>query len=148
MSTWSDLVAFFTHFNQATFDQLVADLQQDVQVAEADLAKAAAWIVANGPTYVQDAQTLVSVLAALTGNLTIPVSVISALNTAIVDMEQFIGAVGKTSSVTTAGFMSALAAVPDGKESPGTLLSGYKMHQSLIAATAAARGALGNAKKK
>lgn len=147
MSFFTDLTNFFVHFNQANFDVLVADIKQDIQVAEADLAKAAAFIVANGPTYVQDAQTLVAVLAALSGNLTIPSSVISALQTAIADVEQFIGAVSKVSSVSTAGFMSALAAVPDGKESPATLMSGYHMHQDLIAATALARQALVAAQK-
>jgi hypothetical protein len=148
MSFLTDLENFFTHFNQANFDTLVADIQQDVQVAEADLARAAAWLVANGPTIVADAQTLVSVLAALTGHLTIPVSVISVLETTVADLQQFVGAVGKVASVTTAGFMSALAAVPDGNESPGTLLSGYKMHQSVLSATVAARLALATAKKK
>lgn len=148
MSFLTDLENFFTHFNQANFDTLVADIQQDIEVAEADLARAAAWIVANGPTYVEDAQTLVAVLAALTGNLTIPASVISALKVAIADVQQFIGAVGKVSAVTTAGFMSALAAVHDGNESPGSLMRGYKMHQSLMAATAAARQALANASRK
>lgn len=148
MSFLTDLENFFTHFSQANFDTLVADIQMDVQVAEADLAKAAAYIVANGPTYVQDAQTLIAVLAALGGNLTIPGSVISVLNAAVSDIEQFIGAVGKVASVTTAGFMTSLAAFPDGNESPGTVVNGYKMHQSLINATAAARVALANAKKK
>jgi hypothetical protein len=147
MSFWQDLKNFFTTFSQASFDELVADIQQDVTVAETDLAKAAAWIVANGPTYVQDAETLVAVLGALTGNLTIPASVISALNVAIADVQQFVGAVGKVSSVSTAGFMDALAAV-GGTETPATILAGYKMHQSLLVATAAARQALAKASKK
>lgn len=148
MSFFQDLAAFFTHFNQANFDKLVGDIQADVQVAEADLAKAAAWLVAQGPTFVSDAETLVSVLGALSGNLTIPSSVISALSTAANDLNQFIGVVGKVTSVTTAAFMDSLAAFPDGNESPGTLVSGYKVHQSLINATAAARMALATAHKK
>lgn len=147
MSIFTDLATFFTHFNQANFDKLVADIQQDIQVAESDLAKAAAWLVANGPTIVQDAQVLVGVLAALTGNLTIPASVISGLNVAILDLQQFVGAAGKVSSVSTSGFISALAAIPDGKETPYTLMSGYKAHQAVIGATATARQALADAQK-
>jgi hypothetical protein len=148
MSFFSDLESFFTSFSQASFDQLVADIVSDVQVAESDLAKAAAWIVAQGPAIVQDAETFEAVLAALTGNLTIPGAVISALQVAISDIQQFIGAVGKVSSVTTVGFISTLAALPDGNEAPGTLVSGYKMHQALLNATAAARVALASATKK
>jgi hypothetical protein len=145
-SQWiTDLENFFTHFSQANFDALVADIQQGIQVAESDLARAAAYIVANGPTFVADAQSVISVLGALTGQLTIPTGVISALEVAVTDINQFIGAVGKVSSVTTAGFMSTLAALPDSNEAPGTLVSGYKMHQALIAATAAGRLALGTA---
>jgi len=148
MTFITDLENFFTHFTQANFDALVADIQQEVQVAESDLAKAAAFLVANGPTFVSDAQSIIAVLAALSGNLTIPAGVISTLNTAVADIEQFLSAVGKVASVTTTNFISTLAALPDGNEAPGTLVSGYKMHQSLIAATAAARGALANATKK
>jgi hypothetical protein len=146
MSFWNDLTNFFTTFSQASFDELIADIQQDIEVAESDLAKAAAWIVANGPNYVQDAQTLVAVLAALTGNLTIPASVISTLNVAIADMQQFIGAVTTVSSGTTSAF-DALAAY-GGSETPAVISSGYKVHQALVEATAAARGTLAAATKK
>ena len=148
-NVWTDFLNLLTGgFTQAKFDQLVADIQGDVQIAESDLAAAAAWIVANGPNYVTDAQTLVAVLKALTGNLTIPGAVLSALGVAITDMQQFIGAVGKVTAPTVQSVVGALTAIPDGNEAPGTLVSGYKMHQSLIAATAAARGALANATKK
>jgi hypothetical protein len=147
MSFLTDLENFFTHFNQANFDKLVADIQSDVQVAEADLARAAAWIVANGPTIINDAQTLIAVLAALSGNLTIPAGVIAVLKVTIADVQQFVGAVGKVSSVSTAGFMDALAAV-GGTETPATILAGYETHQSLLVATAAARQALAKASKK
>jgi hypothetical protein len=148
MSFITDLENFFTHFSQANFDTLVADIQQGIQVAESDLAKAAAFLVANGPTFVSDAQSIIAVLAALSGNLTIPAGVISVLNTAVADIEQFLGAVGKVASVTTQSFVSSLAAFPDGNEAPGTLVSGYKMHQALIAATAQARLAIPAATKK
>jgi hypothetical protein len=142
----ADATALFTHFNQANYDQLIADIQQGVQVAESDLAAAAAWVAANGPTYVQDAETLVSVLAALTGNLTIPASVIAALQTAISDMEQFIAAVSNASSGTTSAFdvFATMGAVDD----QSRVALGYKMNQSLIQATATARNALAVATKK
>ena len=143
---WTDITNIFTGgFTQASFDQLISDIVSDVEVAEADLAKAAAYIVAEGPTVVQDAQTLVSVLAALTGNLTIPASVLSALSVAISDMQQFIGAVGKVSS----GAVTAFAALSTyGNETPAVITNGYKLHQSVLNATAAARVALATANKK
>ena len=88
MTIWSNISTFlgrvFT-FNQTKFDQLVADIRQNIEVAESDLAMAAAWVAANGPSLVSEAQTLLSVLGALTGNLTIPASVISALKVTISD---------------------------------------------------------------
>jgi hypothetical protein len=151
MTIWSNISTFlgrvFT-FNQAKFDQLVADIRQDVQVAESDLAMAAAWVTANGPSLVSEAQTLVSVLAALTGNLTIPASVIAALKVAIGDMQQFVGAVtAATSSSTAVHAFDALAAY-GGSDTPAVVTSGYGVHSSLTQALAAARVALANASKK
>ena len=105
MTIWSNISTFlgrvFT-FNQTKFDQLVADIRQNIEVAESDLAMAAAWVAANGPSLVSEAQTLLSVLGALTGNLTIPASVISALKVTISDMQQFVGAVTTATSSSTA----------------------------------------------
>lgn len=142
----ADITAVFTHFNQANFDKLIADVQQGVQVAESDLASAAAYIVANGPNYVQDAQEIVAILGALTGNLTIPATVISALNVAISDIEQFIGAVNSAQSGTAHAMdmFAVMGAVDD----VSRVALGYKMHQSLINATAAARVALVSSTKK
>jgi hypothetical protein len=151
MTIWSNISTFlgrvFT-FNQAKFDQLVADIRQDVEVAESDLAMAAAWVTANGPSLVSEAQTLLSVLAALTGNLTIPASVISALKVAITDMQQFVDAVtAATSSSTASHAFDALAAF-GGSDTPAVVTSGYGVHSSLTQALAAARVALANASKK
>ena len=147
MSFWSDITTLFTHFNQGNLDKLIADIQQDVAVAESDLKKAAAWIAANGPTYVQDAETIVSTLSALTGNLKISSSVISSLDIAIGDMQQFVGAVSSASSAkSTASAFDVLAAY-GGSETPAVITAGYKVHQSLVAATAAARVALATASK-
>ena len=147
MSLWTDFTTFLTHWNQANFDKLVADIQQDIQVAESDLAKAAAWIASQGPTIISDAETLMSVLAALSGNLTIPASVLSVLKVAIADMQQFVGAVSKVAFVSTESMVGVLSAF-DSNENPATVTSAYKMHQSLLNATAAARMALATAKKK
>jgi hypothetical protein len=135
-------------FNQAKFDGLVADIKQDIQVAESDLAEAAAWVVANGPTLVSDAQTLISVLSALTGNLTIPVSVISALKVAVGDAQQFIAAVSAAQSAGNAP--AAFDALADfgGSNTPAVVVSGYAVHNSLTEAVAAARTALANATRK
>lgn len=147
MSLWTDFTTFLTHWNQANFDKLVADIQQDIQVAESDLAKAAAWIASQGPTIISDAETLMSVLAALSGNLTIPASVLSVLKVAIADMQQFVGAVSKVAFVSTESLVGVLSAF-DSNENPVTVTSAYKMHQSLLNAAAAARMALATANKK
>jgi hypothetical protein len=149
MSQWTDFLNLFTHFSQASADKVVADLQSDVQVAEADLARFGAWIVANGPTIISGAQTFISVLAALSGNLTIPAGVISVLKVAIADSQQFLTAVEKVTpaTFTSASVVGAFAAVPDGKEAPGTLISGYRVMNALTAATAEARLALAGVKK-
>jgi hypothetical protein len=146
-TTWNDFIGLFTQgFTQAALDKLVADIQTDVQVGENDLALAGAWIVGNGPALVTDAQTFVAVLGALTGNLTIPAGVISAINLAIGDLQQFIGAVGKVTTPSAEGIMSAFSAVSN--ETPAGVLAAYKAHQAVIAATAAARLALASAQKK
>jgi hypothetical protein len=132
-------------FNQTKFDGLVADIKQDIQVAEGDLAEAAAWVVANGPTLVSDAQTLISVLGAVTGNLTIQASVIAALKTAVADAQQFIGAVSAAQSAG-AGAFDGLAAF-GGSNTPTIVVSGYAVHASLTQAIAAARTALANSTK-
>lgn len=141
-----DVTSLFTHFNQANLDKFVADIQQGLQVAETDLAAAAAYIVSHGPAYVQDAQEVVAILAALTGNLTIPGSVITALKVAIDDMEQFIAAADHASSGTAhaVDMFAVMGAVDD----VSRVHLGYKMHQSMIQATAVARVALANATKK
>jgi hypothetical protein len=150
-SFWSSITNFlgraFT-FNQAKFDTLVADIKQEVQVAESDLAEAAAWIVANGPTLVSDAQTLIAVLSALTGNLTIPVSVIAALKVAVADTQQFIGAVSAAQSAESAPAAYDGLAAFGGSNTPAVVVSGYAVHASLTQAIAAARTALANATKK
>lgn len=146
MSFWADITSFFTHFTQADFDKLVADVQQAEQVVEDDLKKAAAFIVANGPSIIQDAETLVAILAALSGNLTIPSSVISALKVAIADAQQFVDAVAKASgSATPVAAFGAVSAF--GSTQTQVVMSGYKVHQDLVAAAAAARQALASAKK-
>jgi hypothetical protein len=135
-------------FNQAKFDTLVANIKQDIQVAESELAEAAAWVVANGPGLVSDAQTLIAVLGALTGNLTIPASVISALKVAVGDVQQFIGAVSAAQSATTASTAFDALAAFGGSNQMAVVVSGYAAHSSLTQAVAAARLALANAKKK
>jgi hypothetical protein len=135
-------------FNQAKFDGLVVDIKQDIEVAESDLAEAAAWVVANGPVLVSDAQTLISVLGALTGNLTIPVSVIAALKTAVADTQQFIGAVSAAQSAESAPAAYDGLAAFGGSNTPAVVVSGYAVHASLTQAIAAARTALANATKK
>lgn len=141
-----DVTSVFTHFTQANLDKLVGDVQAGIQVAESDLASAAAFIVTNGPNYVEDAQLLIATLGAFTGNLTIPVTVISALEVAVNDLEQFIGAAKSVASGTTSAFdvFAAMGAVND----ISRVTLGYKMHQSLINATAAARVALVSSTKK
>jgi hypothetical protein len=144
MTIWTNISTFlgriFT-FDQAKFDALIADIKQGVEVAESDLAMAAAWVTANGPSLVSEAQTLLSVLSALTGNLTIPASVISALTVAISDVQQFVTAVTAASSAgSVAGAFDALAAL-GGSNTPAA-------HSSLTQALAAARVALANASKK
>jgi hypothetical protein len=151
MTIWSNISTFlgriFT-FNQAEFDELVADMKQGIEVAESDLAMAAAWVTANGPSLVSEAQTLLSVLAALTGNLTIPASVIAALKVAISDMQQFVGAVTTaTSSGTAAHAFDALAAY-GGSDTSAVVANGYGVHSALTQALAAARVALASASKK
>jgi hypothetical protein len=114
MTIWTNISTFlgriFT-FDQAKFDALIADIKQGVEVAESDLAMAAAWVTTNGPSLVSEAQTLLSVLSALTGNLTIPAPVISALTVAINDVQQFVTAVTAANSAgSAAGAFDALAA--------------------------------------
>lgn len=145
MSFWADITSFFTHFTQADFDKLVADVQQAEQVVEDDLKKAAAFIVANGPAIIQDAETLVAILAALSGNLTIPSSVISALKVAITDAQQFVDAVAKASGSTPVAAFGAVSAF--GTTNTQVVMSGYKVHQDLVAAAAAGRQALATAQK-
>ena len=151
MTIWSNISTFlgrvFT-FNQAKFDQLVADIRQGIQVAESDLSMAAAWVVANGPSLVTEAQTLLAVLGALTGNLTIPASVISALKVAIGDMQQFVGAVTTATSSTSAAHAFDALAAYGGSDTPTVVASGYGVHNSLTQALAAARVALAGASKK
>jgi hypothetical protein len=150
MSWWTTIVAdatnLVTNFNQQNLDQLIADIQQDVQVAESDLAKAGAWFVANLPTVISDAQEFIAVLSALTGNLTIPASVITVLETAVSDTQQFLSAVESVSSGTAhaVDVFATMGAVDDTTR----IALGYKMHQSLISATAAARVALAASTKK
>jgi hypothetical protein len=151
MTIWTDISTFlgriFT-FDQAKFDELVADIKQGIEVAESDLAMAAAWVTANGPSLVSDAQTLLSVLGALTGNLTIPASVISALKVAIGDMQQFVTAVTAASSAGGAAGAFDVLAVFGGSDTPAVVTSGYAAHSSLTQALAAARVALAHASKK
>jgi hypothetical protein len=150
MTIWTNISTFlgriFT-FDQAKFDALIADIKQGVEVAESDLAMAAAWVTANGPSLVSEAQTLLSVLSALNGNLTIPASVISALTVAISDMQQFVTAVTAASSAGSAAGAFAPAAL-GGSDTPAVVTGGYAAHSSLTQALAAARVALANASKK
>jgi hypothetical protein len=151
MTIWTNISTFlgriFT-FDQAKFDALIADIKRGAEVAESDLAMAAAWVTANGPSLVSEAQTLLSVLSALTGNLTIPASVISALTVAIGDMQQFVTAVTAASSAGSAArAFDALAAL-GGSDTPAVVTGGYAAHSSLAQALAAARVALANASKK
>src|SRR5271165_3379107 len=141
-----DVTSLFTHFTQANLDKLVGDVNSGIQVAESDIAAAATFIVTNGPTYVEDAQLLIATLAAFTGHLTIPVTVISALESTVGDMQQFISVANSVKSNVAHGLdlFAAMGAVDD----QSRVALGYKMHQSLINATALARVSLATATKK
>jgi hypothetical protein len=59
MTIWTNISTFlgriFT-FDQAKFDALIADIKRGAEVAESDLAMAAAWVTANGPSLVSEAR--------------------------------------------------------------------------------------------
>lgn len=131
-----DFKNLFANYNQANWDKLVADINGGIQVGENDLALAAAWVLANLPTYVADAKTLVTVLSALTGQATVPAAVVTTLNSAIAEVSTFLSAVGTVSAAFGVATPVNLAS------SPAANVQAYKVHQSLVAATAMARLAL------
>lgn len=127
-------------FQQSALDSLVAQIKQGFQTAESALASAVAFVISDGPTIISDAQELVAVLAALTGNLTIPAAVISALNVAIQDAQEFLAAV---SAAQTA--LAPVSSVVSAPTQVDFVLKGHAVRAALDQAVSAARLALNSA---
>lgn len=141
MSWFTDFVNVFkSGFSQASLDQLVADIKQGVQTAESDLAIALAWIVSEMPSLVSDAQEVLAILTALTGNLTISASVLAAINVAIGDMQQFENA---ANALNASGTVSAVSAPTQ----MGLVVKGHAARAAMDAALAQGRLALNSAGK-
>lgn len=74
----------FTSIAEADLMKLAVNIKQDIQVAESDLAKGAAWLTANLPTVLNYLSEVEAVLAALAGSgVTITPAASTALATAL-----------------------------------------------------------------
>lgn len=93
---------------------LIAEIKKGVGIAEADLAKANAWVIANAPTITSDIESVLAIVASLSGaGIALPASVTAAAaaaTEATAALNAYVGASG-SGSTTAAALIAGYTAV-------------------------------------